>query len=204
MKIFQPGALFFMLLGVASNAQAADALTVTGDAVGTVVEVEDRLSIRKGPKISAISADSAMAAADDASIPTTAAVKSYVDAAVVAEALVHVEASSDAGQPVSASSLFQYEDEAIDTHGAWGLHTFTAPRAGIYLVMAHTYNSGMAELAVVKNGVTHTWGAATHYGKAVEVVLQLNVGDTLSIRTSKNYVRQGGSDHNRLTVTEIR
>lgn len=123
---------------------------------------------------------------------------------------VHVEASSDAGQAVTANTTdLQYEDEASDTHGAWNGSVFTAPVAGTYVILAvaSTTGTGQGSLAVYKAGsqvvVGQQAGAAAGQRRTIAATLKLAAGDTVSVRSTVSETREATSTLNRLSITRI-
>jgi hypothetical protein len=126
------------------------------------------------------------------------------------EALVHVEATSDAGQALTANvTNIQREDEVVDTHGAWSTDTFTAPRAGEYLLeIAVAANSTAAfTVDVYKNGSQFrklsTLGGINWTNGGSKVV-RLAAGDTITFRVDASITQNTTSTQNWLSITEIR
>jgi hypothetical protein len=127
--------------------------------------------------------------------------------ALALETLVHVEASSDAGQIVTANTtLLQWEDEGSDTHGAWSGTTFTAPRAGKYLICAndHTLASDVLAMYLYINGVHHVTDIPSQFGHTVKTAIALSAGDQVTFRGQLSYTRSTLAADNRISITEIR
>jgi hypothetical protein len=125
---------------------------------------------------------------------------------------VHVEASSDAGQVVTAGSTnLQYEDELIDTHGAWNGSVFTAPVSGVYLIRAGSQTNGSSntatEMSISIAGKVHygTYKAAgTSLTMEVVAAGYMSAGQTATIGEAyANYTRSTDANANRLSITRI-
>ena len=121
---------------------------------------------------------------------------------------VHVEASSDAGQVVTAYTTdLQYEDELIDTHNAWSGTVFTAPLKGVYSVtcVSHANASTTLKLYVEKTGPVRAFGPDVVNGFAAFVAanIRMNAGETFAIRCDGSFTRSTNADRNRITITRI-
>jgi len=123
---------------------------------------------------------------------------------------VHVEASSDAGQSLTANTTdIQYEDEAVDTYGAWSGTVFTAPVAGTYLVSfcfapstatsvtPNVYVNGSnvrsSMFGPAANG-TMSWYCSSH---------RLAAGDTVKFRSANSCTRNTAPASNWLSITRV-
>ncbi|HPS76518.1 MAG TPA: hypothetical protein PLS53_00020 [Thermoanaerobaculaceae bacterium] len=121
---------------------------------------------------------------------------------------VHVEASSDAGQACTADvTNLQYEDEVVDTHGAWSGSVFTCPVAGVYSVRAGSCDNAAVSirLDVWKNGSRYISGVTSIGGQRTIVVanLKLVAGDTVSIRAAPGTTRTTTAFDNGISITRI-
>jgi hypothetical protein len=123
---------------------------------------------------------------------------------------VHVEASSDAGQVVTADVTdLQFEDKSIDTHGAWSGTVFTAPVAGVYAVSAAICSTAAGSVVAVrlyKNGTLYRDGH--HNGTvgqrtAIATDLRLATGDTVRLRAASGVTRDATVVFNWLSITRI-
>jgi hypothetical protein len=121
---------------------------------------------------------------------------------------VHVEASSDAGQVVTANTTdLQYEDEQTDTHGAWSGTVFTAPVAGVYdFCGAYYCNAAGSNIVLYVNGsaaeiighVRDNGTAWLFHGRR-----KLAAGDTVKFRASVSSTRDNSGLTNWLRITRI-
>jgi hypothetical protein len=121
---------------------------------------------------------------------------------------VYVEASSDAGQVLTANvSDIQFEDKVIDTHGAWSGTVFTAPVAGIYdfygafysngagVYIVLWYNGNNAELiGYIRDNLT----LGLFHGRR-----KMAAGDTIKFRSNTNCTRDNSGTTNWLRITRI-
>lgn len=123
---------------------------------------------------------------------------------------VHVEASSDAGQVVTADTEdIEYEDKAVDTHGAWSGSVFTAPVAGVYYC---TFNFAPnttlnATPKIFKNGTIYRQGpvnvASAGNSAGFSSSIKLAAGDTVRFRSGNGYTANGSATTNWLSITRI-
>jgi hypothetical protein len=123
-------------------------------------------------------------------------------------ATVHVEATSNAGQAVTAySTNLQYENEVIDTHNAWDGTTFTAPLKGVYSVtcVSHAAASVSYKIFVEKIGPVRAFGGDTINGTAALVAanIHMSAGDSFVIHSDLTFTRSTNIDRNRITITRI-
>jgi hypothetical protein len=123
---------------------------------------------------------------------------------------VHVEASSDAGQVVTfATTNLQYEDETVDTHGAWNGSLFTAPVGGTYLIEATFAPNGAVVLTpmIYVNGIGRAIGeigsGVVDWPVQIVGAYSIAAGDTLSIRSNNSCTRSTAAAQNRVSITRI-
>jgi hypothetical protein len=123
---------------------------------------------------------------------------------------VHVEATSDAGQVLTAVVTdVQYEDEIVDTHGAWSGSVFTAPVAGVYAVSAtFTPNSATSVTPqVYRNGVFYMEGIYSHAASGssclVSTAMSLSAGGTIRVRSGNGCTRGTSAAGNWIAITRI-
>jgi hypothetical protein len=126
---------------------------------------------------------------------------------------VHVEASSDAGQATTQNVTdHQYEDEVVDTHGAWSGSLFTAPLAGTYHLSACAARSiGSAAvhyISIYKNGAAYREGPTCYSGTnptaSVSATIKLAAGETLSVRCpAASYTRTASAQTNHISITRV-
>jgi len=124
--------------------------------------------------------------------------------------IAEVWATSDAGQVVTASTEpCQYEDEFIDSHGAWSTDTYTAQWDGPAIVVASLDpNSGAAAAAlrvlvnsdIAMQGGTHAVGATAFVTAGVNLV----TGDAVTIRTNTTLTRDTNVASNMIHIIHWR
>lgn len=130
--------------------------------------------------------------------------------------VVHVEASSNAGQSVTGgSTLLQYEDITHNIGGGWdGLNTFTAPEAGEYYIRAGlTLTNNLAYPYIQVNGTRIAYGnkaSASGANSEVNASLRLAALDQITFRSnhsasdgSNPASRSGSPWLNYLTITKV-
>jgi len=122
----------------------------------------------------------------------------------------HVEASSDAGQVVTANStVMQYEDETVDTHSAWNGSRFTAPFPGIaFPALTNCWSTSGQDLPYVKkNGATLRLGNfQAGSGQRTNCCfggIKMAQGDYLEFFNSISGTRDTSSANNWLSITLI-
>jgi len=121
---------------------------------------------------------------------------------------VHVEATSNAGQVVTAYTTdLQYEDELIDTHNAWSGTVFTAPLNGVYSVTctAHATAASQGKLYVEKGGVVRAFGSemANTATSLLAAHIRMLAGESFIIRSDDSFTRSTDTDRNRIAITRI-
>ena len=121
---------------------------------------------------------------------------------------VHVEASSDAGQALTADvTNINFEDEQVDTHGAWSNGVFTAPVSGRYAIACcATTISTPIVLGLWKNGSLHAdlgFQGSSGQRNNSSAIVTLSAGDTLSIRSRGGVTMDTVATRNWLRITRI-
>ncbi|MDA3962152.1 MAG: hypothetical protein PF961_15280, partial [Planctomycetota bacterium] len=184
------------------------------EATGSVGLLQDltvggEFTLGDGPSIAAISADPEMNTPNDQTLPTQAAVKSYVDSAL-SSGVVHVDARTAAGQVIQSTStrinfdeVYRDTHEAVTTGGGW---SFVAPLSGLYVVHLgiHPNSSSMA-VDLWTNGAANRRIAQSNgtYMVVGSCEIHMNAGDTLAIEgfASSQTSLVGSGFYNWITIT---
>lgn len=128
---------------------------------------------------------------------------------------VAVEANSTSGQVITVGTTkLQFENEVVDTHGAWNTDTFTCPVAGIYLIRAGAQNNASAVATEMAITVNNGLGSTTFFGTykvavasittEVVAVARMFVGSTAYVQEAyASYTRSTDPNANRISITRI-
>lgn len=154
-------------------------------------------------------------AGDGASVPSTGYFDLLIADDPVPVALapaVHVEATSNAGQALTADvTSVQYEDVITDTHGAWSGNLFTVPAGcgGVYLISASAqFTAAAARRMYLRvnsvNGANVGYEVSAHTVLfATGVAVALAAGDAVNFKVSEDGTRNTTSLNNYLSITRI-
>ena len=123
---------------------------------------------------------------------------------------VHVEASSDAGQVLTASTTaMQFEDEIIDTHGAWSGTAFVPPVAGVYMFEGITEQSSSGTARVIYAYIGGTIDIcigvtpSTQTPASFAFTMRLAAGASVTLRSSSSWTRSYDRTRNRISITRV-
>lgn len=125
---------------------------------------------------------------------------------------VYVEASSDAGQVVTAGTeLLDYEDVVTNTHGAWDAVAmlFTAPRDKTYMFMSTCATTSGSESAIFLrhegvNTATGNYRPGTSGNAAmISVPFLMLKGETMGFTFTSSQTRDTSALKNRLYIAEM-
>jgi len=127
------------------------------------------------------------------------------------EGLIYVSADSDAGQSVTANVTdLIYEDNIVDLFGTWtGTDTFTAPRKGVYGIVAATAmdDASRNSISIYLDTVFNKFGVGSALGTAaitsIIYPLEMDVGESITIRYSGTKTRDTFEGKNYIAIREM-